>query len=118
MNTNNQNMKKIKRFFNCEKCNYLYEQHLPLNIKPIKCNKCGNILREISENDYLIKTFNFVKGKQSNNIQNMKSNKHENMNINNNFANLSNNIINNNQINKIVNVNKNEINNTIYQIIL
>ncbi len=41
----------------------------------------------------------------------MKSNKLENMNINNNFGNLSNNIINNNQINKTVIVNKNEINN-------
>ena len=105
MNSNNHNIPTIKRYFNCEKCNNLFEQKLPINKKGIKCDKCdkcGYLLREISEKDYLKKIYNFVKGEQPNNIRNMNSN---------NLENFTNNTINNNQINKIVNIDKNNINN-------
>ena len=40
MNSNNHNIPTIKRYFNCEKCNNLFEQKLPINKKGIKCDKC------------------------------------------------------------------------------
>ena len=116
------NNKIMKRYFNCRKCNYLYSKDVSVNIKVLKCDKCRNILNELTENEYLKRTFNYIKNNQTNKPKHINKNKFENMKVNYNIKgenkfrnniNPNNLIINkNNNIN--MNMNNNILNNNIH----
>ena len=55
-----------KKFFKCNNCGFLCIKNVPQNIKPIKCDKCPNILTEISEREYQTRFFMYVNNNQTN----------------------------------------------------
>ena len=93
-----------KRYFKCDFCNFLSAKNIPQNILLIRCDKCGNNLREISERDYQRLIFNFVNNNQPNNNINLQNNKINNIKDNykaNNRNNTLQNKLNNEQKTKI-----------------
>ena len=71
-----------KRYFKCDFCNFLSAKNIPQNILLIRCDKCGNNLREISERDYQRLIFNYVNNNQPNNNINLQNNKINNIKVN------------------------------------
>ena len=101
-----------KRYFNCDRCHYLCAKYIPINIKSLKCDKCGYNFREISEKVYQTAIFNYVNNNQQNNYMNNQSNINKNRNIKVNYEmNKNNEIINNLVNNKNKQINKNIPNN-------
>ena len=70
--SNNNNNKK--RYFKCDICQFLSAKNIPQNIILIRCDKCGNNLREISERDYQTLIFNYVNNSHPNNNINLQNN--------------------------------------------
>ena len=94
-----------KRFFKCDFCKFFSSKNIPQNILLIRCDKCGNNLREISERDYQTLIFNYVNNNnQLHNNINLQNSKINNIKVNykvNNRNNAMQNKLNIDQKNKI-----------------
>ena len=81
-----------KKYFKCNNCGFLCIKNVPQNLKQIKCDKCPNILTEISEREYQTRCFMYV----NNNNQTNGNINIQNKLINNNLSNIGINTITNN----------------------